>query len=116
MNTLSIGKKGENLALKLLKKKGYRLLVRNFRAGHKELDLVMLDGDCLVFVEVKARSSSAFGRPQEFVDYRKQKNLIMAANCFIAENGYHDKCARFDIVEVCLDEGTLNHIINAFTA
>ena len=116
MNTLHIGKKGEDMALKLLKKKGYRLFVRNFRAGHKELDLVMMDGDCLVFVEVKARSSLSFGQPQEFVNYKKQQNLIMAANRFIAENGYHDKSARFDIVEVCLGEGILNHIINAFGA
>ncbi len=107
------GQRGEDAALKYLKRKGYRLLERNYRAGRKELDLIMRDRQGgLVFVEVKTRASTAFGTPGEAVDYRKQQNIITAAQFYLQQTGQDEIRARFDVVEVS-PQG-IRHIENAF--
>ena len=73
MSAQSAGRRGERLALRYLRRRGYRLLQRNYRHGRHEIDLVMQDGDCLVFVEVKARSNIAFGTPAMAVGREKQR-------------------------------------------
>lgn len=108
------GKNGEDAALRYLKKKGFRLLERNYRSGHHEIDLVMRDGSILVFVEVKTRSGVSFGSPAEFVDARKQKFLIMAAQSYMLEHRCTDVFARFDVVEVYAADGNVRHIRDAF--
>ena len=109
-----IGRQGEELAAKHLKKSGYKILERNYRSGHQEIDLVCRDGDYIVFVEVKARSSTAFGTPAEHITARKQAYLQKAALAYLAENGLTEQPARFDAVEVFLPEGRIHHIPNAF--
>ena len=67
----TVGKSGERLAEEYLRKKGYRFVERNYTTEIGEIDLILTDGNCLVFVEVKARASEEFGRPAEAVDHRK---------------------------------------------
>ena len=73
---------GEDMAAKLLQEKGYKILARNWRCGHLEVDIIAETDDYLVIVEVKTRKSAAFGEPEVFVDRQKQRNLIRAAMCY----------------------------------
>lgn len=108
------GSSGEDIALKYLMRRGYKLLERNFRAGRNELDLIMQYKDLLVFVEVKTRRNESFGLGREAVDYRKQQHIISAAQFYIAQVGNYDNKVRFDVIEVKLPEGKVVHIENAF--
>ena len=110
----SKGRRGEDIAAACLAQKGYRILERNYRRMRCEVDIIAAQGDVLVFVEVKARSSSAMGLGRESVTAAKQKNIITAAQCYIAERELQDTAGRFDVVEVDLSSGRINHIINAF--
>jgi putative endonuclease len=97
---LSLGRRGEELACKYLKKAGYKILELNYRGRLGEIDLVAEDGDCLVFVEVKTRSSLDFGHPFESINSRKQQQLIRAAREYLAEHGAEERVCRFDAVSV----------------
>lgn len=97
---LPLGRRGERAAEKYLKRNGYRIVARNFRAAGAEIDLVAIDGDTLVFVEVKTRRSRAAGAPEEAVDERKQIRMRRAAEAFSAQYRVGDKDLRFDIVAV----------------
>ena len=80
MSRSSLGRFGEEIAFKYLLKKGFVPKQRNFRAGRYEIDLIMEDaGGCVVFVEVKTRRSDKFGLGREAVGWRKQANIIAAA-------------------------------------
>lgn len=97
----AIGKKGEQLAAEFLIKKGFEIVVRNYRHGHAEIDLIVRRDNWLIFVEVKARSSNDFGEPEEFVDVRKMNKLFEAAEEYIYSTDWHGHI-RFDIVSVKL--------------
>lgn len=110
---------GENEAAEILEKKGFRILERNWRMGHLELDLIAENRKEIVFAEVKARTS-AFGNkmPEEYVDEIKRKHMVAAANAYIK---YHkiEKQPRFDIIGIIIDAQTneityKNHLENAF--
>jgi len=76
-------------------------VARNFRHRGGEIDLVMLDGDCLVFVEVRCRSSAHFAAPEVTVDWRKQRKLIGTAARFVARNRrYANLAMRFDVIAI----------------
>ena len=111
-----LGKKGEALAEQYLKRKGFRILKRNYRYGHKEIDLIGKDGNTIVFVEVKAGRSKSFGAPQLRVDVKKQKNLIEVANDFIQKENITDCDFRFDVLAIRYerDREEIDHIKNAF--
>ena len=113
-DTKARGARGEALALRYLLQRGYRLVAQNYRVGHKELDLIVQDGDVTVFAEVKARSGASFGTPGEAVTARKRQNLLVAANAYLARNGLFDAPARFDVLEVDLVTGKVRHIVDAF--
>jgi putative endonuclease len=112
---IALGKKGEDLALRYLLKKGYTLLERNWRFRHKEVDIIAADGRDLVFIEVKTRSSEYFGAPEEAVDYKKQRYLTDAAEAFIRIRDI-DTNIRFDVVSIVLKSGyqSIDHIVDAF--
>jgi putative endonuclease len=95
---LPLGRRGERAAEKYLRRSGYRIVARNFRAAGAEIDLVAMDGDTLVFVEVKTRQSFAAGAPEEAVDLRKQTRMRRAAQAFAARYRADDYDMRFDIV------------------
>lgn len=110
-----MGQKGEELALRYLQQKGYRILDRNFRCRLGEIDLVARDGDCLVFVEVRTRSSSKYGLPQESITTAKKKKLRRLAQFFLASGQYEGLNVRFDVVAVDFTGGVdLTHIEDAF--
>ena len=116
MSTTSVGRGGETQAREYLERLGYVLLRQNYRSGPREIDLVMQDGDTIVFVEVKARSRTNYGTPAEFVTPAKQHQLTLAAEAFLAQEGFSNVPARFDVVEVYLLSGEIHHIPNAFYA
>jgi putative endonuclease len=111
-----LGREGEQIAERYLKKKGYRLVERNYRCPVGELDLIVLDRQVIVFVEVKTRMDDSFGGPLESVHSRKQQRMIQAAQFFLSQQRLHHREARFDVVGVSFvgRETTIEHIQNAF--
>ena len=97
---LPLGRRGERAAEKYLRRIGYRIVERNFRAAGAEIDLVAMDGDVLVFVEVKTRQSRAAGAPEEAVDARKQARMRRAAEAFARRYRADEVEMRFDIIAV----------------
>lgn len=94
------GERGEGLAAELLARRGWRVVARNWRFGHKEIDLVAERGATVAFVEVKARSGTAFGHPLETLTARKRADLATAARGWVARNGRPGQSYRFDAVYV----------------
>ena len=118
MNRAKIGSRGEEIAARYLKtEKGYRILARNFRCGRKELDIIARDGDTVVFVEVKMRSSTRFGFPEESVQGRKIFHIALAARHFL-QSVYRESYegCRFDVVSIVQTMKGLKlvHLENAF--
>jgi len=110
------GHAGEDLAVDYLIKKGYRIIHRNYRFEHGEIDIVAEDGAVLVFVEVKSRRSKQFGEPEDAVTSRKRMLLRRTAEGYIFENNIEDKDCRFDVVTVDYEttHPQVRHIENAF--
>ncbi len=111
-----LGKRGEDKAEKYLKREGFLILGRNYRYGHKEIDLIGKDGNTIVFVEVKTGRSKKFGTPEERVSIRKQKNLIAVALDYIQKSDVTGCDFRFDVLAISYEKGkeSINHIRNAF--
>mgnify|MGYP006269306337 FL=1 len=97
-----LGKKGEEVALRFLKKKGYRVIEQNYVCKMGEMDIIAKEKDTLVFVEVKTRTSMAFGPPQLAVTPIKQRQLSKVALNFLKEKKLEDIKARFDVVAILL--------------
>jgi len=110
-----LGKKGEKIAATHLAKQGYTIKERNWRFGKDEIDIIAEHDNFLVVVEVKTRSSSYFGNPEEAVDEQKQGFLIRAANEYVIQKEI-DLEVRFDIFSIIIESGkqTINHIEDAF--
>jgi putative endonuclease len=101
---IKTGQLGENLAATYLEQKGYTIRQRNYRYRRSEIDLIAMHDSFLVFVEVKTRTSVAFGEPETFVDDRKLEKLMEGAEEYVLENNWHGHI-RFDIVSVYLRDG-----------
>jgi putative endonuclease len=113
----SFGQEGESAAEQYLRHKGYRIVARNLRSPLGELDLVAEDGRVLVFVEVKARRTGAFGGAIYAVHQRKQEKLIQLAALYLARHHIKDRLCRFDVVllqGVGTGPAQIEHIQNAF--
>ena len=109
-----LGRTGEVNAEKFLKKLGYKILARNFKTVVGEIDIIAKDGDTVVFVEVKTRTSEKFGVPSEAVDLKKREKYFKVAEEYLVKNyKTTDVECRFDVVEAL--NGQINHIINAFS-
>ena len=114
MDKKTTGDRGEALALEYLSNKGYTLLEKNYRYKKAEIDLIVCKEDLLVFVEVKARSSTGYGFPEEAVDEKKAAMIMEAADHYIYETGW-DKPIRFDIVSILLQPRvSIRHFEDAF--
>jgi putative endonuclease len=114
-----LGRQGEELACGELRRRGYAILARGFRTRHGEIDIVARDGDVLVFVEVKARSSRGFGGALGAVTPRKQRQVMAMAQRYMARVGWAARPCRFDVVAVQADVGAapdVTLIRNAFGA
>ena len=107
-----LGKRGEKRAEQFLIDQGYRLLARNYRTPFGEADLIVSNGEETVFVEVKTRSSSAFGTPREAVDHHKQERYRKIA-LYYGSQTHAEPNARFDVIEV-YESGEIEHYPAAF--
>lgn len=109
------GAEGEQLAAAMLEDKGYVVRERNYRHKRSEIDLIVQRDNWLVFVEVKTRTSDAFGFPEEFVDAKQRRRILEAADYFQYITEWKGN-VRYDIVAVNLEHGEplLHHIEDAF--
>jgi putative endonuclease len=97
---LPLGRRGEQIAGRHLRRCGYLILARNYRAMGAEIDLVALERSTLVFVEVKARSGSEAGTPEEAVDEHKRQQIRRAAESYIAARHAEGVAIRFDVIAI----------------
>lgn len=109
------GKRAEDIAAGLLQNKGYRILHRNWRHLHKELDIVAMDKDILVIVEVKSRYTLSNDPVSELVSQAQQKHIVDAAEAYIFKNDIRYR-VRFDVISVIFmgDKHFTDHITDAF--
>ena len=127
LSTTELGRYGEKVAAEHLKKQGYRIIQKNFRAGRNEIDIIAENKTDIVFVEVKARSTDrsygdSYGPPAAAVTHEKRKRTIAAARAYLYQYGCQ-KDPRFDVIEVYLIQNALSltpkvqkieHLIDAF--
>lgn len=110
-----LGKKGEQLAIAFLVKNEYKILEKNYRFQKAEVDIIAQKKDVLAVVEVKTRSTTYFGNPQDFVNPKKVKLLLSAIDHYVVERNL-DVEVRFDIIAIIYQENTtkLEHLKDAF--
>ena len=114
-----LGRLGEDLACRELRRHGYAILARRFRTRHGEIDIVARDGDVLVFVEVKARTSRGFGGALGALTRRKQRQVVAMAQRYMARVRWSARPCRFDVVAIQADSGhppQVTVVRNAFGA
>jgi len=114
-----LGELGEAVAAATLEKAGWRILARRFRLRLGEIDLVAERGGLLIFVEVKTRRGTRYGRPAEAVTPRKQARIARAALAYLSRTDRLTQPTRFDVIEVYAGEGGIRrvrHIEDAFRA
>ena len=114
--------------MEFLKKNGYTVIERNYRASHNELDIIAYNKNYIIFVEVKARTykdpgSMPYGRPASAVTYGKKQRTLAAARQYLATHNFKGKQPRIDVIEIFLGPSSdgkevykINHIVNAFGA
>lgn len=115
--TKQIGNEGEEIAVAYLESKGYTILERNYFFERAEVDIVAYDESCLSFIEVKMRSSTKFGAPEESVTQEKMNNIYRAAEAWIYERKMDGVPVRFDIIAIVQqdnDAPDITHYENAF--
>jgi putative endonuclease len=115
--TQDFGELGERIAERWLRRQGWRVVQRRFRAGRRDIDLVVERDDLVVFVEVKARHGAEFGDPVEAVNWNKQRQLVRSASVWIDRHGRPSESYRFDVVGVLIEgeRVRVRHVANAFS-
>lgn len=113
---IDLGKEGEDLAYKIAKKMGYKVLERNYKSKIGEIDLIALDKDTFVFIEVKTRRHS-IAYAKEAIDKRKMRKLSLLASYYLKKNRIFNKKVRFDVIAICMNKEKLEFevIKNAFS-
>ena len=113
----ALGEHGERVAARWLVRKGWRILARRFRCGHRDIDLVARRGGTVAFVEVKARRDRTFGDPVAAVHWRKQRELGRSARVWVARFGEPGLAYRFDVIGVLADgrRVRVRHVEDAFS-
>lgn len=106
------GREAEGLAASFLEGQGYRVLARNHALRRGEVDLVCEKGPVVCFVEVRSRTGQAHGGPEESVDRRKARRVILAATDWVERNGVKERDLRFDVVAVTFDEALPPRIVH----
>lgn len=117
-STTTLGGRGERIAARWLKRRGYRIVERNYTVGHDEADLIAIDPDerFLVIVEVKTRQDNNVG-PEEHVNLTKQRHLARLASRLLQEQRFKGSMIRFDVIAIVLSPGaepTIRHFPSAF--
>ncbi|GMV54122.1 MAG: YraN family protein [Chlorobi bacterium] len=116
LSTRQIGKKAEEIAEEFLLNRGYALLDRNYTfKKYGEIDLVMKDGQTIVFVEVRHRRSLQYGTPEASIGYQKKQKLRRTAEGYLLTHGLRNVMCRFDVIAIDLVAGTpvLRHLPDA---
>ena len=108
-----LGRAGEKRAVEFLKQKGLEVVETNFKTHIGEIDVIAKDNGVIVFVEVKTRSTDAFGQPSEAVNRKKQEKYFLVATEYLRKTHLLDAPSRFDVIEI--ENGKINHIIDAFS-
>jgi putative endonuclease len=111
-----LGRRSEGLAATYLESRGYRVLERNYRVGHKEVDLIVRRDRVIAFVEVKARAGRGWGHPLEAITWAKRRELVHVARVWIAAHGRRDLVYRFDAIGITWQAGgpEIDHVPNAW--
>jgi putative endonuclease len=114
MHSAGIGREGEKQAAAVLEAAGMKIIAKNVRLGQGEVDIVAIDGETIVFVEVKAWSAYSLEDLQYGISWKKQHKIIETAKYFLSVNRKYNKMAiRFDVVFINKD--TITHLASAFT-
>jgi putative endonuclease len=113
----ALGRVGEVIAARWLRRRGWRVVAERFRSGHRDLDLIVERGGTVAFVEVKTRRHTVFGDPVEAVSWRKRRELIRSAMVWADRFGPPDASYRFDVVGVVVvgRDARIRHVENAFS-
>jgi len=107
-----VGKRGEDAAAKFIKKRGYKIVERNFTCPLGEMDIIALDRKTVCFIEVKTLSGKTYGPPEIAVNIHKQRKLSQVALAYLNQKHLHDINARFDVIAVTLSpEGEMIELI-----
>ncbi|GAB4534571.1 MAG: YraN family protein [Thermodesulfovibrionia bacterium] len=101
---MRLGRKGEEIALRFLRKNGYKIVDRNYRTPIGEIDIIAKDEDTLVFIEVKTREGRGYGQPFEAVDKRKRQKIADVASLYLKRFRDIPPC-RFDVVSISYKDG-----------
>ena len=109
-----LGTLGEDLAVHYLQGKGYQILERNYRFDRAEIDIIAKKTNTLISVEVKTRSSLAFGNPQDFLKPKQMQRLIKAMNDYVIRNDF-DVEVRFDVINRRPSYEDLSRLVNSFS-
>lgn len=118
MSTRKKGNEAEDLACKHLEDKGYKIMERNYHFEKSEVDIVAYHNFMIIFVEVKMRTNTNFGQPEEFVDEEKMRHIYKAAEAWLYERKMDGAPVRFDVIGIVKhDDTTFNvtHYEKAFT-
>lgn len=113
---MDFGLKGEQVAERWLSSKGWTVLQRRYRSGHRDIDLIARRDGLIAFVEVKARTGEAFGDPVEAVNWKKRNELVRSACTWIDRHGRPGEVYRFDVIGVLVtgERVRVRHVENAF--
>ncbi|SOD03874.1 putative endonuclease [bacterium JGI 053] len=112
-----VGDRGERLAAEHLERAGWTILSRNFRVGHREVDLVARRGEVVAFVEVKTRAGLGYGYPLEAITLRKRREIQQVATVWVERHGKPDDVYRYDAVAVLILAGRepeIDHVEDAW--
>ena len=107
-----VGNLGEQTAKNYLIKNGYKILTTNYSCRFGEIDIIAMDKECLVFIEVKTRTSGKYGHPENAVNYWKKKHLELTARNYMDYKRMGNYIARFDVVEVFAKYSDNNFIVD----
>ena len=115
-NKIKLGSQGEDIAAKYLQGQGYKILQRNFRNRYGEIDIICEREQTVIFVEVKTRTNTSFGSPEESITKTKQQHIHTVALNFLATHPYPFEEIRFDVIGILMEgsEPRLNHLVAAF--
>lgn len=110
MSRQDLGAAGEKLACHTLKKKGYRIIDRNYRCRHGEIDIIARHKECLVFIEVRSKSVKSFGSPEESITVQKKQKMISSALDYLNSHKNLPSDWRIDFVAIEFDETGKNAV------
>ncbi|MBN1638473.1 MAG: YraN family protein [Ignavibacteriales bacterium] len=117
-NKKDLGKKGEDLACKFLEEQEYEIIQRNYTYEHGEIDIIAKSPDnCLVFVEVRTKTNTIYGKPEDSVTIKKRKQIRKIAEAYLWEKNIDNIECRLDVMGILFLEGEkprIEHFIDAF--